>query len=138
MKKKRVLTVASVVHLIFWIIVMLVSVVQRFTYRAPEKEPLDFFLSRGVYNVFILVAAVGIVNATVLFFSLRAVSRCPNGEHRRKRSAALWLSVAATVLFYLSAVLIFLVRSDAVVVVPIVWLLCELCCSVLLLIPQRQ
>lgn len=136
--KKRIITIASLVHLVLWAIFMLVSFVSRFTYSASDKEPLDAALSQGVYNVFIIVAIVGTINATVLFFSLRAVSLCSNGEYKGMRIVALCFSMIATILFYSAFALLFISASDTFFVFPVVWLFFELCCGVLLIISKRR
>ena len=136
--KKNGIVVASGIHIILWIIILLASVVGRLTYRGePEMEPLDFALSKGVYNVFVIVAICGLFTAILLFLSLYAIKRHQGSEHKRTRLVTLCFSVIATVLFYVSTVSIFAIRSDYVLIVPILWILCELTCGVLLLIPKR-
>lgn len=131
--KKRVFLILSMVHLILWIAFLLISVLAKFTYRAQNLDPLDFALSKGVYNVFVIVAVAGIINATVLFLSLRALSNL-NPKCKGKRIAALCFSTIATILFYSFAVLLFFINTDKVVIIPIIWLLCELYCCLLLVL----
>lgn len=137
MKKKSGLVLASFVHLILWTIFLLVSVVLKFAYHAPEMEPLDFTLSKGVYNAFIIIAVVAVINATVLFLSLRAVSSISEKKNKNKRIIALCFSAAASVAFYLFTVLLFVIPSDAIIVIPIAWFLFELCCGVLLIVSAK-
>ncbi len=64
---KKIFRVLLTVHLAFWVLALLLSIVRRVTYTAPDAEPLDYFLSQGIYNVFILIGAVGSINAAMLF-----------------------------------------------------------------------
>lgn len=129
---KKVVHIVLASHMVLWVIFLLVSVVMRFTYSAPEMEPLDFELSKGVYNAFAIVAALGIINAAILFFSFRAVSRDSSVTHKRRKIVAFCFSLIATFLFYLSAILIFIINSDILLFLPVAWLLCELCCVIVL------
>lgn len=138
MKTKRVVINISAVHLFLCLAFLLVSVVLSLTYSAPGMEPLEFALSKGIYTVFVFVAVIAVVNATMLFLSLRAVFLRDEEEHKRKRKIALCCSGIATVLFYLSAVLIFVINSDAIIIVPLAWLLCEVCSGVLLICSAKS
>lgn len=122
------IVIASGVHLIIWAIVMLASIVESFTYNEPTAEPLNFALSRCIYNIFIIISAAGIINVTVLFLSLRGIC----DKQKRKKITSLCFSVTATIFFYLSAVLVFVIQSDLVIIFPIICLLLELCCGALL------
>lgn len=138
MKKKQVILIASLVHLILWTLFLLVSVVEKLTYQVPDMEPLQFALSKGVYNVFIIVAIAGIVNSTVLHLSLCVNSSTLNMKCKRIRVSALYFSAIATILFYSSAVLLFLINTDVIVIFPIAWFFCELCCGVLLVFSLKS
>ena len=136
MKKSAHIVLA--LHMILWVIILLISVVMRFTYSAPEMDPLDFELSKGVYNAFIIVASPGIINAAILFFSLRAVSSVSGEKHKRQRIVAFCLSLIATILFYSSAILIFIINSDIFLVFLVAWLLCELYSGVMLAVSKER
>ena len=136
--KKRGIVIASMMHLILWTVFLLASVIMRFAYHAPEMEPLDFALSKGVYNAFIIVAVAGIINATVLFLSVRTISLHLNTKGKGKRVAALCISTIATILYYSSVALLFFVNADIVIIAPIAWLLCELCCCILLAFSAKR
>lgn len=135
---KKSAHIVFALHMILWVIILLISVVMRFTYSAPEMDPLDFELSKGVYNAFIIVASLGIINAAILFFSLRAVSSVSGEKHKRQRIVAFCLSLIATILFYSSAILIFIINSDILLVLPVAWLLCELCCGVMFAVSKER
>lgn len=72
-----------------------------------------------VYNVFILLGALGAASALLLFLSLLAVRK---GGPR----AALWAAGAANALFYLFAALLFPVNRDWLAVVLALWLISAL------------
>lgn len=136
--KKRVFLILSMVHLILWITFLLISVLARFTYHAQNLDPLDFALSKGVYNVFILAALAGIVNAVVLHFSLHGILLHSKAVNQKTRITAFCVAVLATILFYSSVVMIFLINTDIIVIMPIVWVFCLLCCSVLLMLAAKK
>ncbi len=139
MKIKKGITIASVVHLILWVIFLPISVVEKFKFinNPPEMEKLEFAMSKGAYNVFIITAVAGIITATVLFLSLRAVFHCTDVKLKRKRISALCFSALATISFYLFVMgLLNILKSDVLLILPIVWLLCELCCGALLIISK--
>jgi hypothetical protein len=141
MKIKKGITIASVVHLILWVIFLPVSVVEKFKFinstPPPEWNSLDFAIAKGISNMFIITAVAGIITATILFLSLRAVFRCMDVKLKRKRISALCFSTIATISFYLFVMgVLNILNSDVLLLLPIVWLLCELCCGALLIISK--
>lgn len=134
MKNKNGMIIASLVHTTLWIVILLISIIGRAVYKDPEMEPLDFLLSKGVYNAFILVAATGLFNAILLLFSLRSVLTTAITKSRVLEKTALFFSIITNMLFYLSVILVFLMKTDAVMIVPIVWALCAVCCFVILIV----
>lgn len=134
---KKSISIILTTHMILWVAILLISVVMRFTYSAPDADPLDFELSRGVYNVFIVVALLGIINAAILFFSSRTISNASGAMHKRQR-IAFCFSLAATVILYLFDILIFVVKSDILLVLPAIWLLCELCCGIVFAVSKER
>ncbi len=135
---KKIAHIILALHMILWVVILLISVAMKFTYSAPEMDPLDFELSKGVYNAFIIVALLGIINASILFFSLRAVSSVSGEKHKRQRIVAFCFSLIATILFYSFAVLLFIINSDILLVFPVAWLLCELCSGVMFAIAKER
>lgn len=134
---KKIFRVLLTVHLAFWVLALLLSIVRRVTYTASDAEPLDYFLSQGIYNVFILIGAVGSINAAMLFCACVAPENSAE-SHKKCRSVALWLTYLATLLFYASIVLLFLIQSDFVILAPAAWLLCEVCSGVLLVASRNK
>ena len=138
MKKKKVIVVALFAHIILWVVFMLASVVMRFTYSPkPGAEPLEIWMEKGIHEAFILVTLIGIISAASLFFSLRPVLCCPDIKLGKKRIAAICLSSAANIVFYLFVVLLFdlfgVPLSDKIGgIIALAWLLCEVCCGLLL------
>ncbi|MBE6947796.1 MAG: hypothetical protein E7454_06070 [Ruminococcaceae bacterium] len=138
MKKKRIVFIASLVHLILWGILLLVSVIEQQTFYAPEMEPLAFAMKKGILTVFSIISAVGIITAAVLFLSLCAISSQRNTRCKGRRITALCFSATATILFYSTIVLLFTIDKDILFILPIMWLLCELCCGILLVCSVKK
>ena len=136
--KKRLFVILSIVHVIWWIVFLLISIFAKFTYQAPNADPLDFALSKEMYNVFILAALAGIVNAVVLHVSLDDFFLDSKAENKRKRITAFCVALLTTVLFYLALVMFFLVNTDVVLIMPIIWFVCLLFCIVLLMLPPNR
>lgn len=132
---KKVLKIASLIYTSLWFISFAVSVVGKLLYKAPPgTEPLDAFLTQGVYNVLILAAAMGLFSSALLSMCLYAVFGPNVSKLSTLKNVTLGFSVLTNLLFYLSVYLVFIVNRDAVLVVPIMWILCAVICLVLLIV----
>lgn len=134
---EKSISIILITHMILWVAILLISAVTGLTYSDPDAEPLDFYLSRAVYNLFIILALLGIINAAVLFFSSRAISNASGAMHKRKR-IAFCFSLAATIILYLFDILLFVVKSDVLLVLPAICLLCELCCGIVFAVSKER
>ena len=134
MKKWQGIKIAAVVHTLLWVVVLAICVIGRLTFRGdPGMEPLELMMSKGIYNVFIIIAVAGIVNSALLSFSLRTVLAPVITKRKVLEKTALAFAMIANILFYLFAILLFLINSDALIVIPIIWLICVFCSCVMLL-----
>lgn len=134
----KVPKIASWIHLILWIALLLISVVVRVTFNAPESEPLDYELSKGVYNAFIIVSLAGILTSTLSFLTVKHMK---NPLRKEKKGFDILLRsfvVAACVMFYVSCVLIFVINEDAVIIAPILWMICVVFCSAMLIVSKTK
>lgn len=134
MKKRNGIRIASVAHTILWIAVFVISIIGRLAYKDPEMEPLELFLTKGVYNAFIIIAAAGILNSALLLFSLRSIAVTAITKSKGLEKMAMVFSVLSNILFYLSAVLIFYINTDVIIIVPVMWVLCAFCSCVILIV----
>ena len=97
-------------------------------------EPLELMMSRGIYNVFIIIAVAGMVNSALLSFSLRTVLAPAITKRKVLEKVALAFAIIANILFYLFAILLLLINSDALMIIPIIWLLCVFCSCIMLIV----
>lgn len=118
--------IISNVVAVFWFVVLLMSVVGKLTYHAPDAEPLDFALSQGVYNVFILIAAMGLLSSVLLSLSLCTFKST-------LKIFTLGVSVLTNILFYLFIVLLFVVNKNPIFIALFLWIFCAVACIVLLI-----
>lgn len=122
---------------VLWLTMLIISVIAQILYAVPDEEPLDFTLSKGVYNVFLLISFLGFISSFMLLLSLSAFYKRRNSDQKKQRTLKN-ITLAATImdnlLFYLSIGLIFLVNSDAIIFAPFIWCLCSIICAVLLIV----
>ena len=138
MKKSSGVIIAAAVHTILWIVVLLVSVVGKITFNAPEMEPIEFALSKEVYNVFIIIAAAGVLNSALMLFSLYSASTASITKSKVLAKLAIVFSAVTNILFYLSVVLIFNINTDAVIIAPIVCAVFAACCCIILIVLRTK
>lgn len=131
MKKRTKISTACIVYVAVWAVILLVCVGAKLGYSDPAVEPLDAFMTQGVYNVFILVSCAGLFSAALLPLSLRTRAAKSGGIEK----TAFALSIATNALFYTSAVLIFLKNSNIVIIAPIAWAVSFVCCALTLVVP---
>lgn len=136
MKKWQAIKIASVVHTLLWAVILAICVIGRLTVQRDPgiMEPMDFYFTKGIYNVFIIIAAAGIFNAALLSLSLRFVSADAITNRKVLGKVTLAFSILSNILFYLSAFLILYVNRDAVIFVPILWILCAFCSGFMLIV----
>lgn len=121
---KKVFRTAAFVHWLLWCGFLVISVLGRIGFRGDGLEPLDYALSKGIYNVFILVALAGVLTSLLLV-------GCINNTLLRS------ISVLTCILFYLCVVLLFTVSRDAVCGPAIaLWALSVTVCTAMLLISK--
>ena len=139
MKKRNVFVMASAVHLVLWGILLTVSAIDLlavFCFPPTDRDmPLGYALEKGISVVAAIVAAAGVLDSVLLFFSVRwRVAACGNEKHRR---LALCLSLTATAAFYGFFILLFVVNRDWIAgflpCLALVWLACMAVSGVLLL-----
>ena len=126
-KSKKVIQTVSAGFTVLWFVLFAISVAAGILYTDPEAEPLEFFLSKGIYHVFILTALMGLISSGMLSLSLRV-----------GKTVTILAAVMDNLLFYLSVGLVFRVRNDAVIIAPLMWCVCSAVCIVLLVIQLHK
>ncbi len=125
--------------MIFWAVFLPISIIGRITFNAPELEPLDYFMTKGMYNVFILFAIAGVLTSVLLFLAARQLS---NLLHKENKILTALLKTAATaecVMFYVSCLFMLIINKDALAIASvIVWLVCVVLCSVMLIVSKTS
>ena len=132
---KKLPLVVAALHVFLWVAFLIISIVESVTFITPENtEPLSLFLTTAIYNTFIIFSTVGIINALILFFSMKVFLKNRGEKQGLESRTAFFCSVFATMFFYLFVVLIFAINKDFLLIFPLLWLVCELCCIVLLIV----
>ncbi len=124
------------IHLAFWAALFPISVIARITFKSQGFEPLEYALDRGMYNVFILISLAGVLTSALLFLSVRHLN---NPLHKTNKVLNLLLKATATmecVMFYASCFLMFAINKDSVIIAPILWIMCIVLCSAVLIVSK--
>lgn len=129
MKKFKIL---SIIYTALWIAFFLIAVIGRITYNESSADPLDAYMDKGIYNIFILVAASGLLSALSSLFSALLNSK----TQTRLTRAAFALSIITNVLFVISFVLLFLINKDWIVFAPIIWVISLVACLIILVVSK--
>lgn len=135
---KKGLKILSIVGSALWMMFLVISLIAMFMYKDPEADAIDFALSKAVYNVFILVAAIGLFNSTLTSLCLYSVFNANTSEKSILKKVTLCALAMTNLLFYASICLIFVVNNDVVIIAPIMWALCAAGCLVLLVLLRRK
>lgn len=132
------LKILSIIHSTLWFAFFTLSIIAKYFYNAPDADPVDFALSKGVYNAFIFIAVMGLFSSMVLSISMYVVSKHKLTKKSFLKKATLTISILTNLLFYISIYLLFVINSDSILVIPVIWGLCVITCLVLLIIIIRN
>lgn len=132
MEKFKITKILSVIYSALWGAFLLISIIGRLTYNASSADALGEYMDKGIYNVFVFVAAAGLLSALSSLFCVLLTSKTQTNPAR----AAFALSIITNVLFVLSFVLLFLINKDWIVFAPILWAICLVGTSVMLVAAQ--
>lgn len=146
MKKRNKWGIAALVHLVLWGVLLVVSAIDLLAVLCfPPMDtdmPLGYHLEKGILFLVTIVALVGVINGLLLFFSVRGAVASRSDGSRGKSTAALCLSLAATVAYYAFFILLFVVNKDWIqpylLILALVWLVCAVCGGVLLVTPSYE
>ena len=118
-----------IVHLLFWIGLLIWSIIEAISFTGTGKEPLETAMDQGATIVLAFACGVGAVTAGMLALS---VFRFFRSERTKLRTIILCTCAANNILMYLSIYFIFFVNQDSSILFPLVWLICSAVCGVLL------
>lgn len=119
--------ILSVVLIALFSVVLIASIIGKMFYTAPEgSEPLDTILSKGIYNVFIILAIAGVLNSLLVLVCLHSFNKYKEyfpREYNIFKSVPFTSVVLCNSLFYLFAAFIFTSESYFSLAFPIVWMI---------------
>lgn len=123
----------------FWLVIFLISIFQYFFFEAPSNtEPLDAFMTRGMYLVFALYAVMGALSAVLFKISFKSVVEDGSSPKNTLKKVALGISVFVNILFYAVFASVLLQLGDYMFIVMLLWLLCAIANAVMLLISKAK
>ena len=125
-KAVTVVYILSVVLIALFSVVLIASIIGKM-FSAPDgSEPLDIIFSKGIYNIFIILALTGILNSILLFVCIRFFAKRKLYSIKNKnifKSIPFISAALCNLLFYLFAVIVFTSHSYIMLAIPIVWVI---------------
>ncbi len=138
----KIATLFSICLTTFWGIVLIASVVAQCYYTSTDLDTIDYALSKSMYNVFIIVAILGILSSLLLIASISVLKRwdSPSVITITNKSVVIISSVCANVIFYIFLFLLFFVNYDILLFILPVWLISTIisACSLIVVLRKRQ
>ena len=124
-KKIKMLKVISTILTAIWFIVLIISIIAKSCFKAPGLDPVDYALSKSMYNVFIIMAIMGMLSSLLMTISLEKFKKLGNSSHNciNCKKALLVSVTLANLLFYIFFALTFCLRSDTVLIVIVLWVI---------------
>ncbi len=139
---KKTFKIASLVHLILWIGFLILSIVGRVTFKAPDAEPLDYTLSIGMYNFFTVAAIAGILTALSPYMSVSHMCNPLVFTNSIFHKLALLFSVLTIITFYLFLIMLPLnININEIIVLlvlPAIWISFLVISYVMFILSKRK
>jgi len=135
---KKMINIMSAVSAVFWLVIMVGSLIGRGTYESPTGDNLDYAFTVAGYTAFVVIAVIGLLS-TLLFW--RAGGRLFATKQTRKsllKVITFVLSVLTTLSFCSFIVSIAMVRQNLSFVSGLSWLLGGFATVVLLVTQALQ
>ncbi len=126
---KKALKGISVIHVVFWIGLLLWCIIDTGSCTDTVEEPLGYFLEQGIHVVVAIATGAGAATAGMLSVS---VFRFFRPGCTKLRSAVLATCVLDNILLYASVYFVFFVNRGNTIIFPCLWLICSIICGVLL------
>lgn len=132
---KKALKIASIAHIVVWIVILFALVVQRLIYvTPPDYDAISDIIEKGLFTLFIGIAVFEVLNSVLLSACLRTFFDSYVSKLKVLKNTALWFSVLTNLLPYLSVCLLFAMDFKNVLIVPIIWVICTLVSLVLFIV----
>lgn len=130
---KKILKIASVVFTALWIVLIYASIVEKQNYSNPTTEPLDYYFSYAIYNVFIAVGITGIFSSGILTLCIYTFS----SRGQEIKDIYMWFTyfvgMINNVIFYMFWYGLFYQNSYFTLLPPLVWIISWIICLGLLI-----
>ncbi len=140
-RKQKFAMIISIGYTVLWFVLFILSIVARITYRASEgADRIEVLLLEIVYNVFILVALMGLISSVLFLLPLiwgRKVSKSKLRNLYRIKNSALIFAGIENLLFYLSVLLLFWIKTAGTLVAFLIgcmWCICFIVYVILLIV----
>ncbi len=121
MTKKLIRRIILISDACLWLLALIILIAERLTTTDWGTEPLDIFMSKGVFKVFIIFSSVGLLRSIFGFFCFELTGRGAEKNHTALRTLNRALYVAGVVLFDLAVALCLYGPDYAAVALCIVW-----------------
>ena len=120
------------IHLIVWVVLLLISVVERISYQ--ESTSTESLFSEGMYNVVILFAAEGVLTAALVLGVVIYFKALSSQARGRFDTILGYVANALCFFFYAFWISSFAVNRNWILLLGALWLLCAPVCLVMLVI----
>ena len=121
MTKKLIRRIILISDACLWLLCLIIIIAGRLTTTDWGTEPLDIFMSKGVFKVFIIFSAIGLLRSIFGLFCFELTGRGAEKNHSALRTLNRALYIAGVVLFDLAAALSLFGPEYAAVALCIVW-----------------
>ena len=105
MTKKLIRRIILISDACLWLLCLIILIASGLTATDWGTEPLDIFMSKGVFKVFIIFSSVGLLRSIFGFFCFELTGRGAEKNHTALRTLNRALYVAGVVLFDLAVAL---------------------------------
>ncbi len=123
-RMKKPIKVLSIVHMCIWIFLLIIVIVEKGRYvSSANGEPLDIYLSNGIYNIFIVLAIAGINSSLLLVIAIDSLIKMYCSSMQNVKNRAVVVAVISNVLFYTFIVSLCCIKEEWILIIPIIWLL---------------
>ena len=124
---KTIIKWLSVIHIVFWVVLMIWVIADYGQITAQEEEPLGQYMAQGIAKVIAFITLLGAVSAGMLSRSLFHFLR----PARKQLSVVnLIICLINVLLLYLSVYFVFFAGSDAGLPILLAWIASMLVCIV--------
>ena len=121
MTKKLISRIILISDACLWLLFLIMLIASGLATAEWGTEPLDIFMSKGVFKVFIIFSSVGLLRSIFGLFCFELTGRAAETNHRTLRTLNRALYIAGVVLFDLAVALVLFGPEYAAVALCIVW-----------------